>query len=69
MSLLVSLPNHFTLIVPVGESHHAVLTIRVLWLEYSAVSFDVSWVNMFRKMFHVRSFMDQTKDGSDVEST
>ena len=28
-----------------------------------------SWVNVFRKAFHVRSFMDQTKDGSDVEST
>ena len=31
--------------------------------------FDVPWVNVFRKTFHVRSFMDQTKDGSDVEST
>ena len=64
-----SFSNLFTLIVPVGEFHHAVLTIRVLWLKYSAVSLMFSWVNVFRKAFHVRSFMDQTKDGSDVEST
>ena len=57
------------LIVPVGEFHHAVLTIRVLWPKYSAVSLDVSWVDVFRKIFHARSFMDRTKDVSDVEST
>ena len=31
--------------------------------------FDVSWVNVFRKVFHVRLLMDQSKDGSGVEST
>ena len=61
--------NHFTLIVPVGEFQHTVLSIRVFTVEILGCLFVVSWVNVFKKTFHVRSFMDHTKDGSGVEST